>query len=158
MKMENLHEEQARSYAYKKDNYCISIYGFDEGLFMLNSGLVVSEQTDKTIEDWAQENYDADNVETLNNDFSEVINRVWRPGLHYQKEMEQALSINQQERMAAEQSLHLFIQKLYDLFLYIEPSLSGLNVYSHRTREFLILACTEVENSWQKYMRYTSLN
>src|SRR5262249_17378075 len=40
-----------------------------------------------------------------------------------------------------------------ELFLYIEPQRSSLSSYSHKTRELLILACTEVESAWKRYLR-----
>jgi hypothetical protein len=45
------------------------------------------------------------------------------------------------------------IERLDELFLYIEPDINGLNTYSHKTRELLILSCTEVENNWKQYMQ-----
>ena len=52
----------------------------------------------------------------------------------------------------SEYSLRLLVQKIDEIFLYIEPDTKSLNTYSHKTRELLILACTEVENFWQYYM------
>lgn len=56
----------------------------------------------------------------------------------------------------AEQSLRLLVNKLDELFLFIEPDTACLDAYSHKTRELLILACTEVENSWKSYMKKSS--
>ena len=38
-----------------------------------------------------------------------------------------------------------------EIFEYIEADINGLKFYIHKTRELLILACTEVENQWQHY-------
>lgn len=56
------------------------------------------------------------------------------------------------KQRVAEQTLRMLIDKLDELLLYIEPSVNGLQAYSHKTRELLILACTEVENVWKRYM------
>jgi hypothetical protein len=40
---------------------------------------------------------------------------------------------------------------LDDILLYIEPDKRGLSTFGHKTRELLILACTEVENAWRSY-------
>ena len=45
------------------------------------------------------------------------------------------------------------MDRVDDLLLYIEPDSNGLQAYSHKTRELLILASTEVENTWMHYMR-----
>jgi hypothetical protein len=37
--------------------------------------------------------------------------------------------------------------------LYIEPSATGLSCFGHKTRELLILACTEVENQWRSLLQ-----
>ena len=37
--------------------------------------------------------------------------------------------------------------------MYIEPDITCLNVYEHKIRELLILACTECESLWTNYMR-----
>lgn len=39
--------------------------------------------------------------------------------------------------------------ELLDLFRYIEPTMANANTYSHRLRELIILACTEVEACWR---------
>ncbi|MBK0022221.1 hypothetical protein IAE29_12890 [Ochrobactrum sp. S46] len=61
------------------------------------------------------------------------------------------------ERLSAEQSLQLLIERLYDLFLFVEPTRQGLKSFSHKSRELLILAATEVENYWQRHARDAGL-
>jgi hypothetical protein len=75
-----------------------------------------------------------------------------RPSLYYYNDTYQALDVSENEMRLSENSLRLLVQKLDEIFLYIEPSRSSLNTYSHKTRELLILACTEVENFWQYFM------
>ncbi|WP_223483669.1 hypothetical protein [Pseudomonas sp. A-RE-19] len=41
---------------------------------------------------------------------------------------------------------------LVDLFRYVEPNKLNDNVYGHRIRELLILACTEVESHWKSVL------
>ena len=50
------------------------------------------------------------------------------------------------QSMAAARSL---FEALTDLFRYVEPSRANDTAYSHRIRELLILACTELEASWR---------
>jgi hypothetical protein len=64
----------------------------------------------------------------------------------------QGLEISESEQRSAEQALRLLIDRLDELLLYIEPDANGLEAYSHKSRELLILACTELENTWKYYM------
>jgi hypothetical protein len=48
------------------------------------------------------------------------------------------------------------VGRLDELLTYIEPSPNGLGSHSHKTRELLILACTEVENQWKRYLALAS--
>ena len=45
-----------------------------------------------------------------------------------------------------------------DIFYYIEPVHSNLNVYGHKIREMLILACTEVEYLFRKFLEENGYN
>ena len=78
---------------------------------------------------------------------------VWRPGLYYQDQTLQALGGSEVELRSAEQALRLLVERLDELLLYIEPSVSGLASFSHKTRELLILSCTEVELQLKQYLR-----
>src|SRR5690242_12333578 len=60
------------------------------------------------------------------------------------------------ERHEHLQSVRLLIERLDELFLYIEPSANSLLTYGHKTRELLILACTEVENAFRHYFRVSN--
>jgi hypothetical protein len=78
---------------------------------------------------------------------------VWWPALYYANEVLQALGTSESEHRSAEQALRLLVERLDDILMYIEPDSSGLRAFSHKTRELLILACTNVENTWRYYMR-----
>ena len=49
-------------------------------------------------------------------------------------------------------SAESLFSSLTELFRFIEPVDSNLDVFSHRIRELLILACTEVEASWRGFL------
>jgi hypothetical protein len=67
--------------------------------------------------------------------------------------MLQGLSTTTGELRLAEQSLLLLVQRLDELLHFVEPSPSTLTTHSHKARELLILACTEVETAWKAYLR-----
>ncbi|AZA89103.1 hypothetical protein EG349_19960 (plasmid) [Chryseobacterium shandongense] len=76
--------------------------------------------------------------------------------LYYTNDIHQGLKTNESERRLSQQALKILLEKLDDLFLYIEPTESSMSTYSHKTRELLILACTEVENFWMHYMQISN--
>ena len=56
---------------------------------------------------------------------------------------------------------------LIDIFRHIEPSTANFNAYGHKSRELLMLACTEIESAWRavleentkcKKCRYTTID
>jgi hypothetical protein len=97
--------------------------------------------------------FGADDIRDSIHAVGSVVEGVWRPALYYQADVLRAVGSSETERRAAEQQLRLLVERFDELLLYIEPNRSGLKAYSHKTRELLILACAEVENSWKHYMR-----
>lgn len=74
---------------------------------------------------------------------------VWKPLL--QENIEKELDIDVYELCRAKRNLSILIQKLQDVLMYIEPSENGLKAYSHKLRELLILACTDLECAFKDY-------
>ena len=148
-----LHEKEARGYAYEYAGFRFHIFGEDLALFHISEGLTASEAVKaETLPDWSTRVFGAVNIVDMAGGAGEVIEGVWRPGLYYQDQIYQALAITEHEQRTAEQALRILIEKLDEILLYIEPSATGLRSYGHKTRELLILACTEVENSWAQYL------
>lgn len=152
--VDTLHANQQRGYAYESNGRFFHIYGRAAGLWVLSTGLTASAlQGSETLSSWTQKIFGANNQEPMFNAPGDVISGIWRPGLYFQKEIHQALAIDEYAQRSAEQSLRILIEKLDEILLYIEPSMAGLQTYGHKSRELLILACTEVENLWSQYMR-----
>lgn len=143
-----LHAEQAHGFAYELSDHFVHIYGKADPLFIISPGLTVIEKKNGTLREWVTSTFGAINIQTTTNDVGSTITGIWRPGLFYQNEIYQGLDIDQHEQRFSEQSLRVLIEQLDNLLLYIEPEGSGLNAYSHKSRELLILACTEVESHW----------
>lgn len=74
---------------------------------------------------------------------------VWKPLMNVQIERE--LDITQVELFHAKRDLGILIQKLQEILLFIEPSEDGLKAYSHKIRELLFLACSDLESTLKKY-------
>src|SRR3990172_9438069 len=93
----------------------------------------------------------------MQNEVGHTIECVWRPSLYFWEDTCSALKIDNKEQISQEQSIRLLIQQLDNLLLYIEPSPNGLECFSHKTRELLILACTEVENQWRSLLQRANI-
>lgn len=74
---------------------------------------------------------------------------IWKPFL--QQDLLKELDYTVMNLCRAKRDLGILIQKLQDILLYVEPSESGLQTYSHKIRELLILACTELECTLKTY-------
>lgn len=96
--------------------------------------------------------FGAVNIVETNHSAGQAISGVWRPGLIDEVEIHAVLNSSVHARHAGLVSLRILLEKLEKLFLFIEPDAHGLLTYSHKSRELLILACTEVENQWKSYM------
>lgn len=91
-------------------------------------------------------------IQKLKNSIGQTIEHVWRPGLP-PNNIASALNFDEYEKFSSLQTLKMFLNKLEELLLYIEPSKKNIKVYSHKMREYLIQLCTEVENIFQYYMQ-----
>jgi hypothetical protein len=143
-------------YAYETDTHYIHFYGTNRNWFSIHTGQTVienkSESTYKTLKEWVEFYFGARNIQTMSSNIGESVEGVWRSGLFYYDDTNKALNTNEAERRLSEQALRVLLEKLDDLFLYVEPDTISFNTYSHKIRELLILACTEVENFWSFYM------
>jgi len=149
----NVHISNPRGYAYETETHFVHMYGKATGFYVISVGLTVIQQRSGTLKDWVTNVFGAEDIQDLDNEIGHAIKNVWRPTLFYYTDTFQALNVSKEEMRLSENSLRLLAQKLDDIFLYIEPDNSSTNTYSHKTRELLILACTETENLWQSYMK-----
>ena len=148
--VDNLHIQQPMGYAYETETHFIHIYGRKSDLYTISPGLTVCQGKTGTLENWVNETFGAVDIQQMNNQVGHVKTGIWRPGLFFDNEIFQALDCDEYERREAEQALKILLDKLQNLLLYIEPDTNNLDTYSHKSRELLILACTEVENQWLK--------
>jgi hypothetical protein len=148
-------DKEPRGVAYETPTHFVHFYGKDFGLRIISPGLTVTEEKTKaaSLEDWIQNAFGGTNILPSANEPGHTVEGVWRPGLYFEDELLQGLGVTSLELRLAEQSLLLLLQRLDEVLLFIEPSVQSLETYSHKTRELLILACTEVESSWKHYLR-----
>ncbi|MCG9288866.1 hypothetical protein MHJ87_00465 [Acinetobacter nosocomialis] len=143
-----LHESQPLGYAYETDTHFVHLYGRNTGLNIISVGLTAIEKKQGTLEDWAIRTFGATNIQPLKLPIGQSIDGVWRPSLLSSEDIQDALKIDMYEQRSAEQALRILLDKLDDIFLYVEPDQNGTQSFGHKSRELLILACTEVENMW----------
>ena len=155
--VDDIHINSPKGYAYETDTHFVHIYGSNNGVWVLSTGLTVTQKKEGTLTDWVVSIFGAENIEISNTVVGETTNRVWRPGLYNYSEMLEALNNTEIELRDSLQSLRILLDKLDELLLFIEPQGNGINAYSYKTRELLILACTEVENSWTKYLQISGI-
>jgi hypothetical protein len=147
-----VHLTQPRGYAYETDTHFVHVYGSGDGLWAISPGLTVSEGKQGNLTDWIANQFGAEDIESSSCDVGETVEGVWRPGIFFDTNMLAGLGQNQVELRSAEQRLLLLIQRLDEVLLYIEPSPQSLETFGQKTRELLILACTDVEAQWKYYL------
>lgn len=147
-----IHEGQPLGYAYECPEHFVHLYGKDSGWWVISPGLTVTQKKVGTLEEWALNTFGAEDMRKMFGIPGRSIASVWRPGMLFADEIQQGLKYSDSEKHSFRQALRLLLERLDDLLLYIEPDVSGLVSYSHKTRELLLLACTELENSWKHYM------
>jgi len=74
---------------------------------------------------------------------------IWKPFL--QDNITRELNFDIPTLFRAKRNLSILLQKLQEILLFVEPTSDCLQTYSHKIKELLILACTEVENSFKEY-------
>jgi hypothetical protein len=142
-----------RGYAYELDGFFVHVYGRDDLLWTVSPGLTVTQKATGSLADWVTQTFGAQQIEPMEHAVGTVVDGVWRPRLTIPEQISQALNASRSEQRSAEQSLHLLVSALNELFLYVEPQGAGEDAYGAKTRELLILACTEVEDGWTQYLR-----
>ncbi len=146
-----IHLRQNLGFAYEDDKHFIHLYGYNNDFKGIAIGLTVIEAKNtentkgKTLNDWVIEHFGASDIKDSMVEIGHSVRGVWRPGLYYDQDVIQAIGTTKNERYLSEQGIRVLIQKLDEIFLFIEPNEITKKTYSHKIRELLILACTEVE-------------
>lgn len=155
---ENVHLSHPLGFAYEDEKHYIHLYGWEDGFKGISIGLTVVEGKEnektkgKSLETWVIENFGATNIKPTLTEIGHSIKSVWRPGLYYNSEVIQAIGTTKHERFLSEQSIRVLIQKLDEIFFFVEPNILTKETFSHKIRELLILTCTEIENFWNSFL------
>lgn len=147
-----IHTEHARGYGYQTATHFVHFYGRSNGIWVISPGLCITQGINGTLQDWQTENFGAANRVASILDVGQTVTGVWRPGILTSEDILTGLRTSESDQHHALQAIRLLLERLDELFLYIEPTTTSLPTYSHKTRELLILASTEVENAWARYL------
>ncbi len=151
--VKDLHEKEPRGIAYETSSHFVHFYCRDYGWWVLSPGITVVQKKSDSLNDWVKRTFGAKNILNMSTRVGESVKGVWRPGLYFDDEIQQALSVTTPGKHESLVSIGLLLESLEIIFRYIEPSPNGMLTYSHKTRELLIIACTEVENQLAQYMK-----
>lgn len=146
-------DHEPRGIAYETDTHFVHFFGKDLGHWVISPALTVTEAKGGSLDQWAMRTFGAVDIEACANLPGHAVEGVWRPGLFFDVDVLAALNASETEVRQAEQSLLLLLVRLEEILNYIEPNGVGLEAYGHKTRELLIIACTEAENYWKQYLR-----
>src|SRR5712672_2183588 len=137
----DVHNTQRRGMAYETEKHFVHIYGSDERLWTVSTGLTVAEKKQGDLKEWIVQKFGAEEIEESENEVGFTTQGLWRPGIFDAEQMLRGLGETFGELRRSEQVLFLLVERLEQLLLYVEPTASSLNVHSHKARELLILAC-----------------
>lgn len=140
--------DYSNGYAYETEHFFVHIYGENSNFYSLDTFTNVYDYKIGSLSDWVTNCFGAENIRPVINNVGYANKGLWRPGISTQDEVYQALGCDKYEQRATEQALVILLTKLSELLLYIEPNMGTLNTYSHKTRELLIISCTELENQF----------
>lgn len=140
-------------YAYETEKHFVHFYGStDNNMYIIHPGLtVIQGKSGLLLEDWVKQTFGATDIQEMDMEAGKVNKEIWRPGLFYWNHINQALDVQEENENRAKKSIQILLEKLEEIFLYVEPSTEGLQSYSHKIRELLMLACTEMENYFVHY-------
>jgi hypothetical protein len=150
--------KEPRGLAYETETHFVHFFGKGAGLWVVSPGLTVTQQKAGDLRDWAVRVFGAQDIEEVTTEVGHTVAGVWRPGLYFTAEIEQGLNVSPHELRLCEQALVLLIERLDELLLFVEPAETTLDTFSHKGRELLILAATEVENYWKHYVRIAQIH
>lgn len=143
--------------AFQNTKEFVNIFYEKQGIYqiLLHQGEVYYDAKMQDIKAKVIADFSATNIEQSFFEVGNIIKHVWRPGLCV--DIEKALEVDKGEQQRAIKSLKILTERLDDILMYIEPDSTSLQSYGHKTRELLILACTEVESFWQFYLKQANI-
>lgn len=99
-------------------------------------------------------------VKTLTGKLGHYFPRIWRGiydvSSYYCYNNIKARKVYRGVYIGANVAATSIFDALESLFRYVEPSKDNLSAFGHKTREALILACTEVESAWRSVLEANS--
>jgi len=139
---------EKRGVAYETETHFVHFYCNDDYWYVLSTGLTVIEKKDGSLTDWVKNTFGAEEIDKVSNVIGQAFDGIWRPGVSEYPAISEAIGSDSEAKHNDLISVRILLEKIGDIFSYVEPNKIGLQAHSHKSRELLILACTEVENHW----------
>lgn len=155
-----LNEECPLGFAYEDGDFYVHIYGMGEGFYTISPGITAIEgkKAGLSLNQWVVDRFGAENIQPMYEEVGVSHPSIWRPGISEYNELQQGLRYTSLEKEDESQALFLLLQKLVDIFSYIEPVECNLSCYGHRLRELIIIASTEFENQCRHILRANQIH
>jgi hypothetical protein len=116
-----VHERESRGIAYETATHFVHFYGREGGLWVVSTGLTATQAKQGTLADWAKTTFGAQDITLSTREPGRTVAGVWRPGISNYDDIRQGLSTTDSQRHAALQTVRLLLERLDELFIYIEP-------------------------------------
>ena len=130
----------------KKQEVFLSISRYNFAPFF-NNALVLDNSL--SIDDILSKGFEYTIIDRKKMDVGVKYKNIWKPFI--QESITKELNFDVPTLYRAKRNLSILIQKLQEILLFVEPSPECLQTYSHKIKELLILACTELETSFKFY-------
>ncbi len=131
----------------KAQNVFLQIDRYNTAPKIINT--TICDKSQHSIDDVLKNYLEYELIKRENIEIGVKYKHIWKPLMNVK--IQDELNFSTIDLCRAKRDLAILIQKLQEILLYIEPSEEGLKAYSHKIKELLILACTEVENSFKYY-------
>jgi hypothetical protein len=146
-----------RGVAYEIDGFNVCMFAQDTGLRGISPGYAMAEATtEESLRAWAERTFGATNIVPMENQPGRCFRRKWRPGMDGLENVQSHLAPSAHVMTQVGISIELLFERLGEIAAFTEFDSRNLNVFGHRTRELLALACMEVEASLRAVLRATT--
>jgi hypothetical protein len=123
----DLYLTHSQGYAYAQPTHYVYLCGENCPYATLS---YLEQNVASSLEDWCRNLFGAKSFDLTEYDVGTAVNSVWRPGLHFPKELQSARAFNDEELSRAGQALRLLVARLDEILLFIEPDAKFLEIFS----------------------------
>lgn len=146
-----------RGVAYIQNGFFVCMLAHASGLWGIAPGLSFTQRAAGQLEDWVTQTFAAQDIIQMARLPGECTRLLWRPGLDGLENVSRYLLPDSVIMNESGVTLSLLLSRFDDIVQFIHLDARNLSSFGHQLREFLILACTEVEASFRGVMAASTL-